>query len=44
MLSTAIYFANIIGMKKRIVFAVLMTALIFVNFTYAFNSQPQAKQ
>ena len=31
-------------MKKRIVFAVLMTALIFVNFTYAFNSQPQAKQ
>lgn len=44
MLSTAIYFANIIGMKKRIVFAVLMTALIFVNFTYAFNSQPQANQ
>ena len=31
-------------MKKRIVFAVLMTALIFVNFTYAFNSQPQANQ
>lgn len=34
----------IISMKKRIVLAVLMTALIIVNFTYAFNSQPQVNQ